>query len=88
MVFYAQLNESNICIGISILKDEVNLPNMIEIPSADEDYRWRKYENGEWSEEKFLPSDPEPLSTLEEQIYAENLYQTALLEMQQMLGGV
>lgn len=29
----------------------------------------------------------EPQTTLEEQIYAENLYQTALLEMQ-ALGGV
>ena len=29
----------------------------------------------------------EPQATIEEQIFAENQYQTALLEMQQMLGG-
>jgi len=31
---------------------------------------------------------PPPQPTIEEQIYAENLYQTALLEIQQMLGGM
>ena len=84
--YYAELNESNICIAISQLSGAVEQSNMIEIPSADEHYRWRKYENGEWSEEKFLPQ-LEPQVTIDEQIYAENLYQTALLEMQ-MLGGI
>lgn len=34
-----------------------------------------------------IQTEPETQSTLEEQLYAENLYQTALLEMQ-MLGGL
>lgn len=34
-----------------------------------------------------LIEPPAPQPTIEEQIYAENLFQTALLEMQ-MLGGV
>ncbi len=34
------------------------------------------------------PIKPESAPTLAEQIYAENLYQTALLEIQQMLGGM
>ncbi len=31
---------------------------------------------------------PDSVPSLQEQIYAESLYQTALLEMQQMLGGI
>lgn len=87
MYFYAQLNENSICTGISSLSESVSAVNMIMIESADDDYLWRKYENGEWSEEKYLPPEPEPQTSLEEQIYAENLYQTALIEMQ-MLGGI
>ena len=55
MIYYAQLNENNVCIGISSLSGEVNAPNMIQIPEYSEDYLYRKYENGQWSEEKFIP---------------------------------
>lgn len=87
MKFYAQLNENNICIAISQLSGTVIKDNMIEIPSFDSSYEWKKYENGQWSTEKFEPKE-ESIITIEEQIYAESLYQTALLEMQQMLGGM
>ena len=55
MKYYAQLNESDICIGVSMLKDEVNQSNMIKIDSMNEYYMWQKYENGEWSGEKYSP---------------------------------
>lgn len=55
MYIYAQLNEHNICIGISQLSGKVNADNLIVIDQVDSDYLWRKYENGQWSEEKFLP---------------------------------
>jgi len=55
MKIYAQLNENNICIGLSILKDEVSQSSMIEIQEINEDLLWRKYENGVWSQEKYLP---------------------------------
>ena len=87
MFIYAQLNENKICIGISSLSGEATADNMVKVDSFSEDFIWRKYENGQWSEEKFLPQ-PNINPTIEEQIYAENLYQTALLEMQQMLGGI
>lgn len=61
MKFYAQLNENDICIGISQLSGEVIQTNMIEIPSNDSDYLWRKYENGKWSAGKFEPV-PEPVT--------------------------
>jgi ribosomal protein S4 len=56
MFNYAQLNDNNICIAISILKSKINQNNMIEIDNMDDDYLWRKYENNEWSQEKFLPN--------------------------------
>lgn len=61
MKFYAQLNENNICIGISQLSGEVIQKNLIEITSNDSDYLWKKYENGNWSAGKFEPV-PEPVT--------------------------
>ena len=87
MYIYAQLNENNVCVGISQLSGGVTADNMVRIDTFDQDKLWRKYENSAWSAEKFEPQ-AEVQATIDEQIYAENLYQTALLEMQQMLGGV
>jgi hypothetical protein len=53
--FYAQLNENNICIGVSRLSGPAEAPNMIQIDTLDTDKIWRKYENGAWSTEKFEP---------------------------------
>jgi hypothetical protein len=87
MNYYAQLNENNICIGISTLKTEMQADKLVKIPVYNEDYMWRKYENGQWSDEKYLPSEPEPQPTIEEQILFETQYQTAILEIIS-LGGV
>ena len=64
--FYAQLNEKNICIGVSQLSGEVQRANMIPIKSMDADYIGRKYENGEWSADKFEPISTAPLDDFEE----------------------
>ena len=66
MKFYAQLNENNICIGISQLSGEVIQDNMIEIQSFDNDKVWRKYENKTWSSEKFEPQSTAPISEFEQ----------------------
>ena len=66
MKFYAQLNENNICIGISQLSGEVIQDNMIEIQSFDNDKLWRKYEYSEWSVEKFEPQSTAPISEFEQ----------------------
>lgn len=58
MKYYAQLNENKICTGISQLSGEVKQENMIEIPSADKSYLWKKFENGVWSEGTFEPVQP------------------------------
>lgn len=86
MIIYAELNEQNICIGVKTVGEEMDSPNLVKIDTMDYDLLNRKYENGEWSEEKYLPPEPPLLATIEEQILAESQYQTALLEMQ-MLGG-
>lgn len=53
--YYAQLDDSGVCIGVSCLSGEVEIDNMVNIPEYDEDYLYRKYENEQWSEEKFIP---------------------------------
>lgn len=82
------MNEENVCFGIISSQERSDSSNLIQIPNYDLDYLYRKYENGTWTEEKFIPEPDETLNTsIEEQIYAESLYQTALLEIQ-MAGGI
>ncbi len=66
-MFYAQLNENNICIGISQLSGEIIHDNMIPIIEFSEYYIWRKYENGEWGEEKYEPESTAPITEFAEQ---------------------
>lgn len=67
MLYYAQLNEHDICIGVSTLKDAVQTDGMVEILAADTDYIYRKYdrETGRWSEEKYEPDITAPLTEFE-----------------------
>lgn len=55
MIIYAVLNELGVVTGLSALSGKVDQPNMIEIVEMDYDLMNRKYENGEWSMEKFVP---------------------------------
>lgn len=64
--FYAQLNENNICIGVSQLSGPAEASNMIQIDTLDTDKIWRKYENGAWSTEKFEPDSSAPVTEFEE----------------------
>ena len=63
MYFYAQLNDENICIGVSQLRDEENSPDLIPITGsefADADLLNRIYENDSWGEKVALtPKEPE-----------------------------
>jgi len=90
LFFYAQLDNENIVIGISQLNEEINISNMVLIDSFDDTLLNKRYnaETGEFEEVTQIElTEPIELPTIEEQIYAENLYQTALLEIQ-MLGGI
>jgi len=85
---FALLNDENICFAILSSVKEPEQGNFVEVETNDLSvYEYRKYENGQWSEEKYFPPEPEPQPTIEELVYAENLYQTALLELQ-MIGGM
>ncbi len=55
MPYYAQLNEENVCITISQLSDKSSKNNMVEIQNMDENYLWRKFEGGKWSDDHFFP---------------------------------
>ena len=47
-MFYAQLDNNNICIGVSKLNSKVDLLSMVEIGSYDMSLLRKKYENGKW----------------------------------------
>lgn len=85
--FFAVLDDKNICVDVRVYYQPLSSPpeNYILV-SEDDDVLYRKYENGQWSEEKYPPPEPEPRPTIEELIYAESLYHSALLELQ-MIGG-
>jgi len=68
MYIYAILNENMICTGMSQLSGEVIQENMIKIPAFSDEYVWRKYENAEWSTEKFEPQSTAPLTAFDQLI--------------------
>ena len=82
-MFYAQLNDENICIGVQESPSLQPSEKLIKIESYDEDLLRRKYEDGEWSEEKFppfpQPSPQEQIDVLQAD-NAELFYQNMLLE--------
>lgn len=56
MVYYAQLDENNICIGVSQLSGGVNLSSMILLEIHDASLLGKRYNNGAWEE----VAQPEP----------------------------
>ncbi|SNT18548.1 hypothetical protein SAMN05446037_104911 [Anaerovirgula multivorans] len=50
---YAELDDNNVCIAVSMLAGEVVADNMIHLDAYDTDLLSKKYENGEWSKENF-----------------------------------
>lgn len=87
-MIYAQINDDNICIGISQLSGAVSSSNMILIGSLDQSLIGQKYENGEWAQVEPEPSVPEP-PTDQELIQAELLLnQTKILINQEQQDTV
>ena len=74
-MIYAQLNEENICIGISQLSGKVAAENMIELASYDTSILGKKYVDGKWEDVEHPEEEAEP--TDEEIIQAEMLLNQA-----------
>ena len=47
-MYYAQINDENICIAVSKLHGEVKEGNLLQIPIYDSSILGKKYENGKW----------------------------------------
>lgn len=76
MLFYAQLNENNICIAVSDLSGEVSVDNMIRIDDYDANLLGKEYRDGQWIERQE--------SEQEEPVSSEEIQAMQLLEMQKI----
>ncbi len=87
MFVYAQLDENNICVGVSMLAGEVEAVDMIPLPMFDVDYVYRKFDHktGQWSEQKYEPASTAPLDEFEQVKQRLKATEDALLAL--MLGG-
>lgn len=68
MIHLAELNEDNICISVKTVKSFIDDGKHVKIENSSSYYLWRKYEDGQWSEEKFFPPEPELQVTIEDKI--------------------
>lgn len=64
-MFYAQINESNICTAVSNLTGKVQDDKLIPIASMSHGLLGKKYENGKWVE---VPTPEPSLSETEQAI--------------------
>lgn len=88
MFYYAQIDENNICIGVSQLSGEVNLPSMILLDIQDASLLGRRYNNGAW-EEAAQPEPTVPEPTEQDFLQAEILLnQVSILENQHAQDAV
>lgn len=76
--YYATLNENNICIGTqsSSLEQPLNSVEITEQEYKDNTYVYRKYENNQWSTEKFEPTSTAPIdefTSMKNQVDALNI---------------
>lgn len=60
MFYYAQLNEENICVGVSQLSGKVNKSSLILLSEFDTSLMGKKYNNGAWEEVEQPEVTPEP----------------------------
>ncbi|BBI32375.1 hypothetical protein [Cohnella abietis] len=76
MRHYVTLNQVGLCIGYQSSSEEilddslVDVSEMVEDGTSIDDFLWRKYTEGIWSEEKFKPDPPAPAPDPEQRIIA------------------
>ena len=80
-MIYAQLDDNNVCVGISQLSGEIQVENMLQIEHYDTTLLGKKYENGKWVE---VPPETMPIQepTEEEIVQAELLLNQLLMQEQ------
>lgn len=66
--YYAQLDETGLCVGLSGLSGEITADNMILLESYDTTILGKKYENGAWvevpeEEPTIEPTETQPSNT-------------------------
>lgn len=62
-MIYAQINEENICVGVSQLSGEVDDPLLIPVAEFDSSVIGKKYVNGALEEVEQPETIPEPAET-------------------------
>ena len=80
MYIYAQIDENNICVGISELSGEIIENSMIPLDKYDLSILDKKYNNGEWEEVPQPKPEPTQLDKIEEQVYSNNESNLIIME--------
>ena len=65
--YYAQIDESNICIAVSDLSGPVTADNMLRLETYDISLLGKKYNNGVWEDMPQPEPEPTQLDRIEEQ---------------------
>ena len=66
--YYAQIDESSICIAVSDLSGPVTAANMLRLETYDISLLGKKYNNGVWEDMPQPEPEPTQLDRIEEQI--------------------
>ena len=86
MFYYAQINENNICIGVSQLSGEVNLPSMVFLDTYDSSLLGKQYNNGAWEEMAQPEPTPQPLSETEQAILQTAINTEYMMSLMEVKG--
>ena len=81
MYIYAQLNQDNICVGLSQLSGEVKADNMVLLEDYDISIAGKKYEDEIWVE---IPVEPVIAEPTEQEIIQAELLLNQMALMDQM----
>lgn len=60
--YYAQIDDNNICVGVSDLSGPVEADNMIQLDTYDTSVQGKMWTGSEWVENPNPPEPPEPSS--------------------------
>ena len=60
--YYAQIDDNNICVGVSDLSGPVEAANMVQLDTYDTSVQGKMWTGSEWVENPNPPEQPEPSS--------------------------